>query len=290
MSLLSAESGGLFPRDDYRECAENALTILGETPPRGVHFLRPGAVHQARWMSCNIYAGKMFMFAREMGYDENVHSKLTRMNMFLQLFYVPLWLKAGRASDAPMLDLQFFKDMTLYRNIDREVADVVLRKIDNHRWYLTQEVVPFVLFSTLPEVTSAVKEQIAARIMITECPESFRLGKPVFPKVTDASMLSDFVGPESFAMFKALKVGSAWLAKPADDWPEDADYQISNKFVKSVKVVNDPAERGIKLISDFATHISTDPDQQAALLQGVEKHRRDFPSFTKKVLNEPPKL
>ena len=47
-----------LPRDDYRECAENTLAILGETPPRGMHMMKPGAISQARWMACNIYAGK----------------------------------------------------------------------------------------------------------------------------------------------------------------------------------------------------------------------------------------
>lgn len=40
-----------LPRDDYRESAELALLLLGQQPPRGVHWLRPGAVHNARWMA-----------------------------------------------------------------------------------------------------------------------------------------------------------------------------------------------------------------------------------------------
>lgn len=39
------------PRGDYRECAEVAIVLLGETPPQGFHWRRPGAVHNARWMA-----------------------------------------------------------------------------------------------------------------------------------------------------------------------------------------------------------------------------------------------
>ena len=52
-----------FPRDDYRELAELTLLLLGEIPPRGVHWLKPGAFHLALWMANALYAaGKLFAF------------------------------------------------------------------------------------------------------------------------------------------------------------------------------------------------------------------------------------
>ena len=60
--LLANKYAATFPRDDYRECAENILIIFGQTPPSGVHFLKPGAIRQARWMTCNIYAEKNSSF------------------------------------------------------------------------------------------------------------------------------------------------------------------------------------------------------------------------------------
>ena len=56
--------------------------------------------------------------------------------------------------------------------------------------------------------------------------------------------------------------------------------------MRTVKVVNDAAERGVKLISDYANIITSDPEQRAALLQGVEKHRSEFKDFDKKTLNK----
>lgn len=40
-----------FPRGDYREAAELALIALGVEPPRGKRFIKPGALHHARWMA-----------------------------------------------------------------------------------------------------------------------------------------------------------------------------------------------------------------------------------------------
>ena len=95
VTLLSSQDSTTFPLDDYRECAENTLLVLGETPPRGIHFMKPGAIHQARWMANNLYAAKMFVFSKAMLYDNKMVDKLTRVNKFLALFYTAAWMKAS---------------------------------------------------------------------------------------------------------------------------------------------------------------------------------------------------
>ena len=282
--LLANENAATFPRDDYRECAENTLIIFGQTPPRGVHFLKPGAIHQARWMACNIYAGKMFMFSRQMPYDEEMKIKLFRMNRFLSLFHTPAWTKASIGADAPFNDLQLIHDMMDFKEIDKEVADVILSKMNNHRWYLTEEVVPFAFFSK--HVSSSVKLEMAAKLLEIPVPESFRLGKPVFRKITRQTGLANLLGPESHTLFSILGINTDWLAKPIHQWTEHPGYQETEKFVCTVKVVNDTAERGVKLISEFATIITSDPQQRAWLLQGVESHRQQYPDFDKKTLGQ----
>ena len=117
-------------------------------------------------------------------------------------------------------------------------------------------------------------------------PEHFRLGKPVFRQIYRNTTLVDLVGPDSYTLFCALNVGTQWLAKPASEWQLDPDFLATESFVQTVKVVNDAAERGVKLISDFANIITSDPEQRAALLQGVEEHHHQYKDFDKKTLNE----
>ena len=52
-----------------------------------------------------------------------------------------------------------------------------------------------------------------------------------------------------------------------------------------MKIVNDAAKRGVKLISDFLKIIATDAQQRTWLMQGVELHRKLYPAFDKRVLN-----
>ena len=54
LKILGSQKDQL-PRDDYREMLELCLVMLGVTPPRGLHVLRPGATHHARWMAVPIY-------------------------------------------------------------------------------------------------------------------------------------------------------------------------------------------------------------------------------------------
>jgi len=49
-------------------------------------------------------------------------------------------------------------------------------------------------------------------------------------------------------------------------------------YSSNVRVINDIAERGIKLITDFIGHCH-DESQRQALLQVVESHREQFPDY-----------
>ena len=53
-------------------------------------------------------------------------------------------------------------------------------------------------------------------------------------------------------------------------------YQQAKKFVSHLKVVNDAAERGIKLITDFTAILTDSPLQPAGLLQAAEQHKQYF--------------
>ena len=49
-------------RKDYAEILELTIIFLGDIPRKGVHFVKPGAMHRARWMSRVLYAIKMVLF------------------------------------------------------------------------------------------------------------------------------------------------------------------------------------------------------------------------------------
>ena len=112
------------------------------------------------------------------------------------------------------------------------------------------------------------------KLLATPVPESFRLGRSIFPDFTQVRNLVDLIGPESHTLFRALNINNNWLNLPIDKWNSDTDFCTTEFFVCSVNVVNDAAERGIKLMTDFATCITKDPVQRAALLSAIATYIR----------------
>ena len=91
--------------------------------------------------------------------------------------------------------------------------------------------------------------------------------------------------PESYKFFDILGLDCSWLEKNPDKWEEDESYLVAREFVTTVKVVNDTAERGVKMAEDYATILTKDDDMRAMIMQGVEQNRAKYSDFKKATLN-----
>ena len=82
-----------------------------------------------------------------------------------------------------------------------------------------------------------------------------------------------------------LNVDIQSLQSPPSTWGS-IDAFVKAKFViDKLKVTKDVSERHIKMMTDFSDKITADEEQRQSLLQMVEKHRKAYPSFKKKVLS-----
>ena len=71
--------------------------------------------------------------------------------------------------------------------------------------------------------------------------------------------------------FDILQLDCDWLDDISDTWQEHASYLIANEFVNTVKGVNDPAKRDVKLAQDYAAIFTNDDSVRTLIFQGVEK-------------------
>ena len=275
-------------RADYRQCAKNALAMFEKNLSNEgevIHY-KPGATHSARWMGTVLYCQKMFMWADQMGYDEDIVCKLERMDRFLNVFFVPAWLECSKGSDAAVNDLQFIHQMHDFKTLDPTVAAAALQKIQKHSWYFEEETAVYALFSDHPYMTDERKLALAEQLLQHPIPGEFRIGIPKEPKVvTKDTDLVDFIGPNSWFLFQMFQTDGSWLKEDPSLWNTLQIYQDIRKHVHSVKVINDAAERGVKLITNFAAIITDNDEQRSSLLQAVEKQRHDFPDFSKTTLS-----
>ena len=284
--LKKNQRNEIMIRDDYRELAECSVMLLGDLPPSGKIFWRkPGACQKARFCAFGIYGLKALAFSSQLDLDDETIQLLSRFCAFLTIIYIPHFLSSSIGCDAPINDMKLFAQLFAMRAWDTQLADEALVVLRRHCWYLTPEVVMFSLFSS--KVTNDEKSRIASRLLTfdSSVPKSEKLEKPKFPEINENTKLVDLVTPQSYRFFRILGLDCPWLAMDPVKWEEEDSYMIAQDFVKTVKVTNDIAERGVKLARDYATLLTTDDSIRAELLQGVERCRRNFPDFAKKTLN-----
>ena len=58
------------------------------------------------------------------------------------------------------------------------------------------------------------------------------------------------------------------MALPATEWGKDPAYREGKKVIEGLKVTNDVAESGVKVIQDFARSVTAQEGQLPAALAG----------------------
>ena len=156
--------------------------------------------------------------------------------------------------------------------------------LGRHGWYLTEQVVPFAFFSS--KVDTDTKSHMAARMVALSVPDKIEIGKPSFPTIKPHTKLVDLIGEKSYLIFNLLGLSYDWLSGDPDNWENNEDYVKMKQFVRTVKTVNDCAERGVKMVTDYAKILTHDENTRNWLLQGVELNRRKYSDFKISSLNK----
>ena len=278
---------GTWPRDDYRELLELTIIWLGGKLDN-FNYKFPGADHHARWLSKAIYNMKLVLLFGQFSMDEKEMAEIAMIAEFVGLFYMKAFFKVPLPSAAPYTDLIFMSDMVKYRMVQPKLAFQCLQSCYRHLWYLTPQLVIFALCDKDTDIGE--KEEMAKKLFSIPRPEKINLGKPTFPQVLFGAdgttpKLSTFVTEKSWLLFDLLELKDSqeWLQTPPTMWEMFSDYRKLMEYLVNVSVVNDLAERGMHLITEFASKCE-DKEERQALLQVVEQHRKEFKDFDKKTL------
>ena len=89
--------------------------------------------------------------------------------------------------------------------------------------------------------------------------------------------LSDSVMDGSLFLFDKLGFAKDWLYMPVTTWETNENFCKMRTWVLNLRVTNDCAERGVKLISDYAKCLTKDSVDRQNLLQVVSSNRNQFP-------------
>ena len=279
-----------FTRGDYRELVELSLMIITNgSEPENFVMKHPGALHRARWMAKLLYSIKIVLlsnnitkkFSKAEVATKTQINKLERFCVFAVSVYVPWWLVCPVATNAPINDLILANNLDKYKSHDPVIANKGLKALSRHTWYLHEELVPLVLFS--PMIEEEEKESMRHRLLQFESAEvTERIGllhgkpdlKPVPPPNTK---IIDLIGPASIRFFSILNVSHSFLHTPASKWTCDKSFQAMKQIVDNLQVVNEAAERGVKLCHDFIG-VTKDENRFQKILQVVETVRKHVPN------------
>ncbi|ESN94365.1 hypothetical protein HELRODRAFT_164196 [Helobdella robusta] len=268
------------PRCDYRELLELSLILLGETPPRGVRVLQPGALHRARWMARLIYAFKLYMYRHQFLLTRVEEKGICRFIVFGICVYLRSWFTAPDLLSAARHDLQLVKRIQQFRDVDREVSVAAANALSRHLWYVSEELVGAAFFDDQISHEEKVL-MVDALSAVSKTTNDFT--KRVQMNVNDISdemSVKDFVvSSNTMQFFAILGLPHSFLNKTPSEGREDEQYKKAFEVVSGIKPVNDFAE-----MQDFNRTIVSSEEQKQYVLQVVEYHRTQYPNPKKETL------
>lgn len=96
--------------------------------------------------------------------------------------------------------------------------------------------------------------------------------------------MSDFVTSNTMKFFTRFGIDTEFLAQDPATWLERDDYNDARNRLKNMKVVNDSAERGVKLMTDYNKILSKNEEEKQWILLTVTHFREMYKSHHKKDL------
>ena len=96
--------------------------------------------------------------------------------------------------------------------------------------------------------------------------------------------LSDFINVNTKKFFVRYDISLNFLNSDPSSWENNNDYKQAFQIVKTLKVDNDVAERGVALAEKYNSSLTFNETQKQYLYQSVKQHIKNFPNCSKNVL------
>ena len=90
-----------------------------------------------------------------------------------------------------------------------------------------------------------------------------------------------FITSESMDFFKRFEISHEFSEVDPREWPVHESFQKGLNIVKGLKVVNDVAERAVKLVTDYNNLLTKDAAQKQYTVQIVAENRKLCPDASK---------
>jgi hypothetical protein len=149
---------------------------------------------------------------------------------------------------------------------------------------LSEDLATLALFSD--NVLCEEKKQMVRALAKPKNVTDLRRVDPKTLGLLQSASLADFVTERSKNLFSALSIDPPFLELDPETWDEYDGYKTAKLKVLALRVVNDCAERAVKLATDFSQTLTHDETQRQLVFQIVEFHRQTVSVPLKKTLTQ----
>ena len=271
------------PREDYKEFLQLIIIFLGGTPPKNISFRAPGAFHHARWMAKALYCLKIYLFKHQFSITAEEETGIRDICIFLATFYIKPWIRATMTAEAPRQDLEFLQKLYAYRKIDEKISLIAVKKMCNHLWYLSTETAALAFFDKAVGKNTKLRMVEALNTEVDESCKKFTINPNDVGNYIEIG-IEHFISQGSKKFFERFSIPIEFLKKDPNVWENENDFLYGLNIVQGLKVVNDTAERGVKLMQEYNQLLVKNEEEKQYILQIVSEHRKQFPDVTKQSL------
>lgn len=188
---------------------------------------------------------------------------------FLLKVYQKFWMRCPNATMAPYDDLQLLKEIVEYRSINAEISNIAFASFSKHLWYYNETKVGLAFFDDRISFVEKRKMVQALQNESISQEEKITIERSEVRK----KRIHYLVTSRTLTFFKDFEISTSWLKKDPKSWCTDCDYKSAKCFFEQMMVVNDCAERGIKLIQ-YVNKSSKDEEEIQNKIQVIEENRK----------------
>lgn len=152
-----------FIRRDHQEMVTVIRHLLNDTSCE--ESLKPITIQNlSRWMHVVTNIGKIYIFQSQItSLTEKEKEEIAIFLVFAIRIYIRPWFDAEKPFKAARHDLQILKNLKLFRNVDENMANQVIKCYLDQLWYLNPKIVGLCLFDD--EISVAEKNEIRLKIL-----------------------------------------------------------------------------------------------------------------------------
>ncbi len=231
-------------------------------------------------MSKVIYCFKIFLLRDELDLPPETIVGIKEMcNFFFAIIYVKAWILAPITSEAAVNDLKLLNQLEDFRCINGEIVNAAKTKIQNHLWYLGEELIAFAFFSN----QISPKEKFAMQKSLQRKPSV--AGRQLKWKPSGSIKkikLADLINSKTLETLTMLNMDIELLTgRHPSEWKRSSSYREMKMKVDAIKVVNDTGERAIALMSSVNGFLTKNENELQDILQVIENQRKKHSNINK---------